>query len=120
MGKRGDRLHLDCVHLLELVVEHPRGVDYLVAEVLVLGVADVERLGGEGVGLDLDVGLADAVDETRLPHVGIPRQENGPLVGVNRWQPTHMLPHLLQVPQRRADLPDHGTHPPQGVLDHQL
>lgn len=79
----GDGLHLDRVHFLELMVEDPGGVDDLEAEVVVVGVADVEGLGCEGVGLHFDVGSTDAVDEARLTDVGVAGQENGPFVRVD-------------------------------------
>lgn len=54
------------------MVEHSRGIDHLEPSSLVVGVAYVQGLGGEGVGLNLHIGLADAVDETGLAHVGVP------------------------------------------------
>ena len=58
-----DTLHLDRVHLLEGVVEDTRGVNYLPSQVLVVQMADEERLGGEGVRLDVDVCAGDLIDE---------------------------------------------------------
>lgn len=113
VGQGSDRLHFDCVHFLELVVQDARGVDYLETQVVELGVADVQSLGGEGVGLDLDVRPADAVDEAGFADVGVAGEQNGALVGVYGGQPRHMFPHLLEVRQRRPDLADHSAHPTQ-------
>ena len=56
--------------------------------------ADEERLGGEGVGLHLDVGPGHLVDEAGLAHVGEARDEDGAGVGVNRGQTGQVLSHL--------------------------
>ena len=53
VGQGRDGLHLDGVALLEGVVEDAGGVDDLPPQVAVVAVADEERFGGEGVGLDV-------------------------------------------------------------------
>lgn len=63
VSQGGHRLHLDGVHFLQLMVEDPRRIDDLVPDVVVLHVTDVQGLGGEGVRLHFDVGLAEAVHE---------------------------------------------------------
>lgn len=113
VGQSSDGLHLDCIHLFELVVQDARGVDDLEPETVVVGVADVEGLGGEGVGLHLHVGLADGVDEAGLADVGVASHQDGAFVGVDGGQSAHMFPHFLQVRERGGDLPDHGAHPAQ-------
>lgn len=113
MGQGSDGLHLDCVHLFELVVEDARGVDDLEAETVVVGVTDVEGLGGEGVGLDFHVGLADRVDEAGLADIGVASHQDGSFVGVDGGQSAHMFPHFLEVGEGGGDLPDHGAHPAQ-------
>lgn len=85
MCQGSDRLHLDCVHFLQLVVEDPRGVDYLKTEIVVVSVADIQSLGCEGIGLHFHVSSADAVDEAGLAHVGVTGQENCAFVRVDCW-----------------------------------
>ena len=114
MGEGCHWLHLDCVHFFELVVKNSRGIDDLVPEVAVLGVADVEGLGGEGVGLDLNVGFAEAVDEAGLSNIGVAGQQNGPLVGVDGGQSPHMFPDFLEVGEWGGYFSDHGAHPSKG------
>ena len=63
-------LHLDGVALLEGVVEDARRVDDLPPQILVVGVAHEERLGGEGVGLHLHISSRDLVDEAGLANIG--------------------------------------------------
>lgn len=99
MCKRGDGLHLDRVHLLERVVEHSRRVDDLPPEVLVVHVADEERLGREGVGLDVDVGAGDLVDERRLADVGVAADEERAGGRVDLRETRHVLSDLLEVCQ---------------------
>ena len=42
---------------------------YLPSQIFVVSVPDVETLGGEGVGLDLNIGSRDLVDEAGLANV---------------------------------------------------
>lgn len=73
--------------------------------------ADVECFGGEGVRLDFDVGSADAVNEAGFSDVGVACEEDGPLIGVDGGQPSHMFPDFLEVGERGCYFPDHGAHP---------
>ena len=59
MGHGSDGLHFDCVSVLEIVVQNTGRVDHLPSEIFVIGVADVQRLGGESVRLHFDVSLCD-------------------------------------------------------------
>ena len=97
-----DGLHLDGVALLERVVEYAGRVDHLPAQVLVVGVTDVERLGGERVGLHLDVGERDLVEKARLAHVGKAADEQCARVRVDGRQAGQVLTNLLQVLQALA------------------
>lgn len=97
VSERGDTLHLDRVHLLEGVVEDSRGVDDLPPEVLVVHVPDEERLGGKGVGLDVDVRPGDLVDEGRLSDVGVTANEESTGGGVDGRETGHVLSDLLEV-----------------------
>ena len=87
-------LHLDGVALLEGVVEDARRVDDLPPQILVVGVAHEERLGGEGVGLHLDVRTRYLVDEARLAHVGEAGDQDGPRVRVDGGKTTEVLADL--------------------------
>lgn len=100
VGEGRDGLHLDRVHLLERVVEHSRRVDDLPAKVLVVHVADEERLGREGVRLDVDVGARHLVDERRLADVRVAADEERARGRVDRRQARHVLAHLLEVGER--------------------
>mmetsp|Transcript_19433 Transcript_19433/g.74612 ORF Transcript_19433/g.74612 Transcript_19433/m.74612 type:complete len:651 (-) Transcript_19433:57-2009(-) len=110
MGQRGDGLHLDGIPVLQRVVEDTGGVDDLPWSVLVVSVSDEERLGGEGVGLNVDVGPGDLVDEAALAHVRVSAEDNRPRDGVDRWQTAEMLTYLLQVRQARPLLLHHRAH----------
>ena len=94
VSQRRDGLHLDGVPVLQGVVQNARGVHHLPAEVAVVHVADEERLGGEGVGLDLHVRPGDLVHEAGFPHVGEAADQEGARVGVNGGQAGEMLSHL--------------------------
>ncbi len=54
-------------------------------------------LGGEGVGLDLDVSPGDLVDEAGLSHIGKPADEQGPGVGIDGRQTTQVLTDLVST-----------------------
>jgi hypothetical protein len=47
---------------------------------------DIQRLGGKRVGLDLDIGLADGVNERRFTNVRVPGEQDCSLVGVDAGQ----------------------------------
>mmetsp|Transcript_35797 Transcript_35797/g.54860 ORF Transcript_35797/g.54860 Transcript_35797/m.54860 type:complete len:314 (-) Transcript_35797:574-1515(-) len=57
MSQGGNSLHLNSVSLVQLVVEQARSVDNLPVGVFVVGVTHEQTLGGERVGLHVDVGL---------------------------------------------------------------
>ena len=79
-----------------------------------------ERLGGEGIRLDLNIRSGHFVHEARLAHVGETAHQYGPSVGVYGRQSCQVLSHLLQI-QQTLVLPLHdGTHPPQAGLLQQL
>jgi len=59
MGERRNGLHLDRVALLQWVVQNSGGVNHLPAQVAVVHVSHIQRLGGERIGLDVDIGSGD-------------------------------------------------------------
>ena len=69
MSHGSNGLHLNGIPLLERMIKNTRCVNNLPAQVLVVGVSDVQRLGSERVRLDLDVGVGDLVEEGRLADV---------------------------------------------------
>jgi len=111
VGEGGDGLHLDGVARLQGVVKNSRGVDDLPPEVLVVHVAHEEGLGGEGVGLDVNVGPGHLVHEAGLAHVRVAGDEEGAGVGVDGGETGHVLPDLVQVGQGVLQALHEGAHP---------
>ena len=113
MSESSDGLHFDGVPVLQRVVQDAWCVHHLPAQVAVVQVTHKQRLCGEGVRLDLNVGPRDLVHEAGLADVGEPADEDGASVGVDGGEPGQVLPHLLQVLQALV-LPLHdGAHPTQ-------
>ena len=118
MGDGGDGLHLDGIHLLERVVEDSRGVNGLESEVFVVEVADEQALGRERIRLYVDVRSRNALQETRLAHVGVPADEQRPRVRVDGRQATQMLAHLVEVQEGVLEPAAYGGHASQsGALE---
>lgn len=90
-------LHLDRIHLLQRVVQNPGRIDHLPPQVLVIEMADEERLGGERIGLDVDVGTGDFVDEGRFSDIRVAADEERAGVGVDGGQTGYVLPDLFEV-----------------------
>jgi hypothetical protein len=63
MGQSSDGLHFDGVTLIESVVEYTGGVDDLPTRVLVVSVSHEQVLGGEGVGLHINLGVRHIVNK---------------------------------------------------------
>jgi hypothetical protein len=53
------------------VVEDTRGVDGLESQHLVVKVTDEKTLCGESIGLDVDIGPGDTLEERRFADIGI-------------------------------------------------
>jgi hypothetical protein len=70
-----------------------------VPDVIVIRVSYEETLGCEGVGLNVDIGVGDIVDERTFTYVGKPSDQQSSLVRVYAWQSRHMFPHFFQIPQ---------------------
>jgi hypothetical protein len=116
VGERRDGLHLDGVSVLKRVVEDTWGVDDLPATVLVVSVTDKERLGGEGVGLDLDISASELVHETTLSDVGVATEKERSGVGVDGRKTRKMLTHLFEVLEGRVLALHERTHTTEGSL----
>ena len=110
MGNSGDRLHFNGVHLLQRVVENTGGIDGLEAQVLVIEVTNEQGLGGESIGLDIDIGAGDVFQEAGLSDVGVTADQKSAGVGVDRGQTTQMLANLLQVDKRIFQATTDGGH----------
>lgn len=106
------RLHL---HVLQGVIKNTRGVDTLESEILVVEMSNEQGLGGECIGLNIDVGARDGwhkvsmrqglvagllkltAKEGTLADVGEAGNKKSPGVGVDRGQTAQMLSNLLEV-----------------------
>ena len=95
------------------MVEQPGRVNDLPAQILVVRVSDKERLGGEGVWLDLDVGARDRVDERRLADIGEARDDERACVGVDGREAGQMLTHLFEICQCAGLTTHDGAHTTQ-------
>ena len=97
MGEGGDALHLNGVHLLMRVVEDSRGINDLPPHVTVIKVTDEERLGGEGVRLDVDVRASNLVNEGRLADIGVAADEECTGGRIDIGETGNVLTDLLEV-----------------------
>lgn len=100
MSQSGDTLHLNGVHLLQRVVQNTRRVDDLPSQVLVIQMTNEQRLGGEGVRLDIHVRAGDLVNEGRFADVGVSTDDEGSGIGVDGGETGDMLTDLLEVRKR--------------------
>ena len=75
---------------------------HLPSEVSIVGVADEETLGGEGVRLYFDVGASDLVDERGFAHVGKSRDQDGASIRVDRRQTGQVLTDLVRGGRNRV------------------
>ena len=116
MGNSGDRLHFNGVHLLERVVQNSRGINGLETKVLVVEVTNEQTLGGESVGLNIDIRAGDVAQETRLSDVGVSTDQESTSVGVDGGETTQVLANLLQVHERVLETAGDGGHTTEGGL----
>lgn len=114
VGERGDGLHLNDVHVLDIVIQNTRGIDNLPSKVLVIGVSDVQRLGGERVRRSLDIGTGDLVHERTLADVGETTDDQRSSVGIDRGQTVQVLSNLFQEFQGVLLSLQDGRHSTQG------
>ena len=113
MRDGGYTLHLDRIHLLERMVEDPRGINRLEAEVLVIEVPDVQRLCRECVRLDIDIRPSHSLQERTLPDVGIPAYNKRTGIRVDTRQPAQVLSNLLEIRKRVFQTLAYRRHTPQ-------
>ena len=109
----GDRLHFNSVHLLQRMVENSRRINGLEPQVFVVKVTDEQTLGGESIGLYIDIGTGDAAQKAGFPDIGVTANQQGTGVGVNRRQTAQVLTDLLQVDQGIFQTSADGGHTTQ-------
>lgn len=114
VSNSGDRLHFNCVHLLERVVQNSGGINSLETEVFVIEMTDEQALSGEGVGLNIDVCAGDIAQEAGLSDVGVSTNQESTSVGVDRGQTTQVLADLLQVDEGVLQTTGDGCHATEG------
>ena len=100
MRYRCNRLHLDCVHLLQRVVEDTWGIDRLKPQHFVVEVSNEEGFGSECIWLYIDIRSRDVFEKARFAHVRVAADQERPSVGIDSWQTTQMLAYLFKIQQR--------------------
>mmetsp|Transcript_76981 Transcript_76981/g.124578 ORF Transcript_76981/g.124578 Transcript_76981/m.124578 type:complete len:257 (+) Transcript_76981:289-1059(+) len=119
MRKSRDSRHLDGVTVLQRMIQDSRRVDDLPLHVVVVQVADKQRLCGESIGLHIHICLGHNVHEGGLAYVWVARQDQGPRRWIDRRQAPQVLPDLLEVGHGACQLLHrcaHATH--GGALEH--
>ena len=58
-------------------------LSHLPPEILVVSVTHIQALGGEGVGLDLDIRTGDLIDEAGLADIGETSDDQCTCISVN-------------------------------------
>ena len=94
MGESSNWLPFNGVSLFELVIENAGRIDDLPFEILVVHVSDVERLGGEGVRLHLNICPRQQVDEWRLSDIWESSKKQSSRRRVDGGKSRKMLSHL--------------------------
>jgi hypothetical protein len=77
MGQGGDRLHFDCVPLIQRSVQNSWRVNTLNPDILKVSMTYIKILCREGHGADLDIGSGEFVDQTRFSNIWETKEENG-------------------------------------------
>lgn len=92
------------------MVQNTGSVDGLETKHLVIEVTDEQTLCCEGVGLDINIGAGDVLEETRLSDVGVTADEESAGVGVDGGKTTQVLANLLEVEERVLQTLADGGH----------
>jgi hypothetical protein len=114
VGEGGDGLHLDDVHVLDVVIQDTRGINNLPSKVLVIGVSDVQSLGRERVRRRLHIGSGNLVHKRTFTDVGETTDDQGSGIGIDRGQTVQMLSNLLQEFQSILLTLQDGGHSTEG------
>lgn len=110
MSNGSDGLHLYGCLGLKGTIEKSRGIDCLEAEVLEVEVSHVERLCGESVWCNFDIGPGDGLQETGLSDVGESTKKQSTCVRVDRGQTTQMLSDLVKVGETVLETLEERSH----------
>lgn len=110
MGEGGDGLHFCLVALVERVVEEPGCINNLPAGEVVVSMADVEVLSGEGVRLHVQVGVGDVVDKATLSDVGKAGDQESALERVDGWHSCQVLANFVEVVETASEFFKCGAH----------
>lgn len=110
MSKSCDTLHFDSVTFIEGVIEHSWGIDDLPSGVLVVGVTYEQGLGGESVGLDIDVGISNVVHEGGFTDIRITCDDKCPGISIDLRQSTHVLSDFFKIGQTALKFLDESTN----------
>lgn len=113
VSQSGDRLHLNCVHFLKIVVQNSWRIYNLISKIVMFSVPDVECFSCEGIRLNLYIGSADTVNKTWFSDIRIASNENSSFIGIDGRQTCHMFPHFLQIGKWRSYFSDHCAHSTQ-------
>lgn len=118
MGNGSDGLHLNCIHLLQRMVEDSGSVDGLETEVLVVEVTDEQTLRRECVRLHINIRSGNALQEAGLSNIGIAANQQRSRVRVDGGQTTQMLADLVKVQEGVFKPAANGGHASQrGTLE---
>lgn len=97
VGNSVNRLHLNVVHLLSRTIKNTGSINSLESQVLVVEVTNVQRLGGESIGLDLNISSGDRSEEGRLTHIRVTANQQSSGIGINGRKTAQMLSNLLKI-----------------------
>ena len=97
MCQCSNTLHLNCVHILQWVVQDSGSIDHLPAKVFIIQMAHEERFGGESIGLYVDVCAGNFVDERGFSDVWVATNEEGPGIWVYGGKARDVLANLFEV-----------------------
>lgn len=67
------------------MIEHSGSIDDLPSDKVEFGVTHIEILSGKGIGLNIQIGVSNIVDETGLTNVGESCDEESSFERVDSW-----------------------------------
>lgn len=108
-----DRLHFNGVHLLQWVVQDTGGINGLESQVLVVEMSNEQTFRGERIGLNIDIGSGNTLQEAGLSNIGVSANEQGSGIGINRRETTKMLSDLIEVEKGIFQSSANGGHSSQ-------
>lgn len=99
MDQGSDRLHFNGVSLVQGLVQKSWRVDDLPLDVVVISMPDIKRLGCEGIGLDIDIGVGNLVHEAGFTDIREASDEESSGVGIDAGHSGQMLSDFVQEAQ---------------------